>query len=134
LKASLGANISDSYFWRTGNVTNGLFPTDSKGDSKKINSFNYGVKGGLQGKINGRNYLYANAMYQTMAPTFRDAFVSPNTRNVVLPGLKNEKVYSVEAGTFIKHHVCRLKLTFSIPSFTMVFRTTPTSMMIIEQM
>jgi hypothetical protein len=91
IEAFLGANISNSYFWRTGNFTNGLFPTDSKGDSKKINSFNYGVKGGLQGKINGRNYLYANAMFQTIAPTFRDAFVSPITRNVVLAGIKKRK-------------------------------------------
>lgn len=117
IEGYLGANISDSYFWRTGNVTNGLFPTDSKGDSKKINSFNYGVKGGLQGKINGRNYLYANAMYQTIAPTFRDAFVSPNTRNVVLPGLKSEKVYSVEAGYIYKAPRLSIKANFFYTQF-----------------
>jgi outer membrane receptor protein involved in Fe transport len=113
----LGANISDSYFWRTGNVANGLFPTNSKGDSKMINSFNYGVKGGLQGKINGRNYLYANAMYQTIAPTFRDAFVSPITRNVVLPNLKSEKVYSVEAGYIYKAPKLSIKANFFYTQF-----------------
>lgn len=107
-----GVTVSDSYFWRTGNFRNGLFLDNSKGDSKKINSFNYGLKGGLQIKIDGRNYLYANTMYQTVAPAFNDAFSSPQLRNAILPKLTNEKQFGFEAGYIFKSPKISAKATF----------------------
>lgn len=113
----LGANVSNSSFWRTGLVQNGLFPENSKGNSKFNIMFNYGVKGGISFKINGRNYIYANTMYQTMAPNFRDSYLSPNTRNDVLPNLTNEKVLSVEGGYIFKTPKVSLKANFFYTNF-----------------
>ena len=94
----VSALISNSYYWRTGNVQNGLFPTNSLGDSKKVSLFNYALKAGAQYKINGKNYLYLNVSTKTVAPNFRNTFISPNTRNNLVPNLSSETVYSAELG------------------------------------
>lgn len=107
-----GVQVSDSYFWRTGNFRNGLFLNSSKGNSEKINSLNYSLKGGLQIKINGRNYLYGNILYQTVAPAFNDAFLSPQQRNDILPKLTNEKQFGLEAGYVLQTPKVSAKTTF----------------------
>jgi len=48
-------SVSNSQIWREGFVANGKFPTTSKGESEKLNFLNYGIKGGLTYKLNGRN-------------------------------------------------------------------------------
>lgn len=92
----LGGNASYTEFWRTGDMRNGRFPDNSKGDSKKQQFDNYGVKGGATWKISGRHYLDANAAYLTRAPFFRNAYISPRTSNFVIPGLSSEKVASAD--------------------------------------
>lgn len=92
----MGANYSYTEFWRTGDMRNGRFPNDSKGDSKKQRFDNYGVKGGATWKISGRNYLDANVAYLTRAPFFRNSFISPRSSNFVIPGLTSEKIVSAD--------------------------------------
>ncbi|HOZ15286.1 MAG TPA: TonB-dependent receptor [Tenuifilaceae bacterium] len=91
-----GANATYTEFWRTGDMKNGRFPNDSKGDSKKQRFDNYGVKGGATWKISGRNYLDANVAYLTRAPFFRNSFISPRTSNFVIPELTSEKIASAD--------------------------------------
>ena len=105
----VAAQLSNSYYWRTGNVENGLFPTNSLGDSKKVEMFNYALKAGLQYKLNGKNYLYLNAETKTAPPTFRNTFLSPDTRNDLVPNLKSETVYSAELGYQYKTQRVKLK-------------------------
>jgi hypothetical protein len=92
----LGANYEMSQFWRTGNMRNGRFPLNSKGDSKKEVFNNYGFKGGATWKINGRNFVEANATYMTRAPFFRNSYISPRTSNRIVPGLTDEKILSTD--------------------------------------
>ena len=92
------ANVSYTNFWRVGNLKNGRFPDNSFGKSAVQNFLNYGVKGGATYKINGRNYLYANAAYLTNPPLFRDAYLSPRTRDNVIPGLTSETIRTAEVG------------------------------------
>lgn len=87
-----GANYSYTEFWRTGNMRNGRFPQDSKGDSPKQQFHNYGVKTGATWKITGRHYLDANLAYLTRAPFFRNSYISPRTSNFVIPGLTSERI------------------------------------------
>lgn len=94
----LGGSLSQNTMWRTGNVRNGLFPDNSLGDSERINFTNYNFKGGATWKINGRNYAYASGSYGTQAPFLRHIFVSPRTRNELIPNLENETVYGGEIG------------------------------------
>ena len=92
----LGTEISNTSFYRTGNMRNGKFPEDSYGDSEKQNFFNYGLSGGINYKITGRHIVYANMKYMTRAPYFDNAYVSPRTRDYIVDGLSSEKITSVD--------------------------------------
>lgn len=92
------AEHSYTAFWREGNVRNGLFPNNSYGKSKTNHFYNYGVKGGATYKIDGRNYVYANAGYQTRAPFFENAYIAPRTRDLLQDNIVNEKISTVEGG------------------------------------
>ncbi|HMQ47897.1 MAG TPA: TonB-dependent receptor [Saprospiraceae bacterium] len=98
----VGASASSSQFWRTGYYKNGKFPNNSFGESEKQNYFNYGLKGGLTFKIDGRNYLFANGLHSTRAPFVRNAYVSPNTRDQLVPNLMSETISSAEAGYLLR--------------------------------
>ncbi len=85
-------------FWREGFFQNGKFPDSSLGESEK-QSFTYGlVKSGLTYKLDGRNYFYANATYQSTAPFSRESFIAPQIRDAVIPDLKNRTTYGGEIG------------------------------------
>lgn len=86
--------LSYDEFWRTGHMRNGKFPNDSYGDSEKHSFTNYGVKGGATYKVTGRHLIDVNSFYTTRAPYFRTAYISPRTRNEVIDGLTNEKIFS----------------------------------------
>ncbi|HBI81906.1 MAG TPA: TonB-dependent receptor [Bacteroidales bacterium] len=91
-----GASYSYTEFWRTGNMKNGRFPENSKGDSPKQVFNNFGVKTGATWKITGRHYLDANFAYLTKAPFFRNSYISPRTSNFVIPGLTSERITALD--------------------------------------
>lgn len=94
----LGGEVSQTQFWRTGDVQNGLFPDNSFGESERQNYLNYVIKAGATYKIDQKNYLYVNGLLQTRAPFFRNAYLSPRTRDQLVPGLTQERIQSAEAG------------------------------------
>lgn len=98
----LGGELSNTVFWRQGDVRNGRFPDNSFGDSEKQKFFNYTAKGGLTYKISNVHYLFANGAAQTRAPFFRNSWVSPRTRNQAVDGLVNEQILSGEAGYLLR--------------------------------
>ncbi|MCB9298351.1 MAG: TonB-dependent receptor [Lewinellaceae bacterium] len=98
----LAGSVSNTQFWRTGKYRTGRFPDSSFGESEKQKFTNVGIKGGATYKIDGRNYLFANAAFLTRAPFVRNAFVSPRTRDQVAPGLDSETIYSGEAGYLLR--------------------------------
>lgn len=100
--AYLGVELSNTSFYRTGNMRNGKFPEDSYGDSEKQNFNNYSVAAGVNYKITGRHILYGNAKYMTRAPYFDDAYVSPRTRDYVVDGLTSEKITSFDLNYILK--------------------------------
>ncbi|MEO8771921.1 MAG: TonB-dependent receptor [Ferruginibacter sp.] len=105
-----GANSFTNYY-RVGHVRNGLFPTNSEGKSTEANFSNYAIKGGLTYLATAHNYLFANATYETRAPFFENAFLSPRTRNELRPDLKSEHVTSFEAGYVLVAPTVKLRLT-----------------------
>lgn len=105
----VSGQLTHNYYWRTGNVQNGLFPTNSLGDSKKISLINYAIKGGVQYKVNGRNYLYMNVIVKTDPPSFNNSFVSARTRNDEVGNLTNENIYSGELGYQYKSPILTIK-------------------------
>ncbi|MDX2172466.1 MAG: TonB-dependent receptor [Bacteroidota bacterium] len=112
-----GLTISNSQIWRTGNVANGKFPLTSKGESEKLNYMNYGAKGGLVYKINGRNFLTASGSYLTRPPEVNNLFLSPRTRNDLVKtgsgeNIGSESVLSYEASYLAKYPGFKARVTY----------------------
>jgi hypothetical protein len=105
---ALNANLSQ--FRRVGMMRNGKFPDDSEGPSDLAFFFNYGAKGGVTVKVDGRNYLVFNGAYLTRAPFARDAFLSPRTRNQMVDDLSNERVTSAEAIYYYRGPYAKLRV------------------------
>jgi hypothetical protein len=106
-----GANLTLTQFWRTGNMRNGRFPNNSKGDSEKQFFANYGVKSGATWKITGRHFVDANATYMTRAPFLRYSYVSPRTSNTVAPGLESERILSGDINYNVRFPFIKARLT-----------------------
>lgn len=111
------AKLSFTEFWRTGNMQNGQFPDNSYGDSKKQQFINYGLKAGATYKIDGRNFIEANAAYLTRAPHFRDSYLSARTRHDAIDDLKSETIYSGDINYIIRAPFLRSRLTFYYTRF-----------------
>ena len=61
---NIGASIGGKEYCRVGHMRNGRFPLESKGKSPTKSFAEFAFKGGLTYKINGRNYLVLNGMYE----------------------------------------------------------------------
>jgi iron complex outermembrane recepter protein len=109
------ANISRTQMWRVGNMWSGDPTNDytdnslGKSDVKVFN--NYNVKGGVNYRITGRHNVFVNAGTFTRAPWLRNAFIDSRYANHYLPGVKNEKVKSFEAG--YSYRTSRLRVNFN---------------------
>lgn len=117
LQLFFGAEVGQSSMWRTGNMQNGRFPNRSLGDSEKISFTTYAAKGGATWKLNGRNYLYANGYYGTKAPLFRNTFIAPRTRDLVVPDLEVSKVQSIEGGYLLRSPNYKARITGYLTEF-----------------
>ncbi len=123
-KANLGLEAGYATFWRNGLVRKGLFagldengnefiidgqnltnyemvdgvktPITSKGKSAAPEFFTYSARLGLQYHIVGGHRIYANAGYYNDAPTFAQSFISPRTRNSLIPNLETMKTVSTD--------------------------------------
>jgi len=112
-----GGNIGQNSSWRVGNYRNGRFPEFSLGSSAKNNFLEYGAKGGLTFKIDGRNYLIGNIGYFSQAPLVKNIYTSPRTRNAIAPLITNEKIFSIEGGYNYVAPKLKLKLTAYLTNF-----------------
>lgn len=92
----LGAEMGMTSFYRQGNTRNGRFPENSQGKSEVLDFLTWSGKGGLTYKLDGRNYISGNVFAAANAPDFTNAFISPRTRDQVVPDIPTEKVYSGE--------------------------------------
>ncbi len=117
IDAFIAMEQSYTSFYRRGNVQSGLFPQNSYGKSEVYNFFNAGIKGGLTYKINGRNYIFANASFRSMAPFFENAFIAPRTRDFVQDDLRSEEITSVEGGYVLNAPKLKLRATVYYTQF-----------------
>lgn len=107
----VAGSASYTSFYREGNVRNGLFPDNSLGKGTKNNFFNYGGKVGVTYKINGRNYIFGNASYQTRAPYFENVYISPRTRNSQQDNITSETIQTAEAGYIMNAPKFKIRLS-----------------------
>jgi len=114
----LGATLTQTTFWRTGKMQNGMFPEDSYGDSEKNDFTNGGVKGGVTWKLTGRNFINANGAFFGRAPVFRTAYISPRTRDHVIKGLESEKIFSGDLSYLYRAPFLKARATLYYTEFT----------------
>jgi hypothetical protein len=103
--------LSQTNFWRVGHVKNGLYPDNSFGKSTVNDFLNYALKGGITYKIDGRNYIYANAAYLTRAPYFDNVYLAPRTRDLVQNNVESEKIQTLEGGYVLNAPSLKARVT-----------------------
>lgn len=122
LEATVAGRLGYSKFWREGLLRKGLFPglddngnpftyngevitnydqidgspITSKGESEKKDFLTGSGKLNLSYFIRGGHRIYADAAYITEAPAFNQAFISPRTRNTIMPDLKTTKTLTAD--------------------------------------
>lgn len=111
VESYLSMLISGTQFWRTGNVQNGLFQNNSLGNSEKLTFFNPAVKSGLLYKFNGRHMLQTNLAYISRAPLSQNTFISPRTRNEVVPNITSETIKTSDINYLIRFPYLKLRLS-----------------------
>ncbi|MEJ7610257.1 MAG: TonB-dependent receptor [Ferruginibacter sp.] len=107
----VGAEHSFTQYYREGFTRHGLNPANSFGESAKLNFYNYNVKTGVSYKLLSGNFFFVNGSYQTKAPFFENAFISPRTRNTVQNDLTSQQILSGEAGYVYNSPNVRLRAT-----------------------
>ncbi|GAA4760657.1 MULTISPECIES: TonB-dependent receptor [Flavobacterium] len=107
----LAQTYSRNEYRREGLYRNGLYPTNSFGQSDKQIFENFGFKGGLVYKITGKHMLSLNGVYMTQAPNLRDVFPNARLNDNVLEGVKNEKITSFDASYIIRTPKFKSRLT-----------------------
>lgn len=125
-KADVAAKLGFSTFWRDGLLRKGLFAglddegneiivkdingndlnlsnkdengeyITSKGKSKVSSFFTYAAKAHAEYILTGGHRFYANAGFFNDAPTFNQSFLSPRTRNSLIPNLTTTKTVSTD--------------------------------------
>lgn len=107
----LGQTYSRSEYYRDGLYRNGLYANNSYGKSQTVTFENFGFKGGLTYKINGRNMIVLNAVRMTQAPTLRNTFPNARLNNTVVDGLTSEIVSGGDINYIIRAPKLKARLT-----------------------
>ncbi len=89
-----GLKMSYTQFQRDGKMRNGRAPENSYGKGDVHRFDNAGIKVGATYKLDGRNYFQAHAEYETRAPLFEYAYISPRIKDTAIDGLANERILS----------------------------------------
>lgn len=88
--------MSYTQFYRDGNMRNGRAPDNSYGKGKTHRFDNGGVKAGAVYKLDGHNFFSAHAGYESRAPLFEYAYVSPRIKDTAIDGLQSERIASFD--------------------------------------
>ena len=103
--------VGDKCFTSYENVDGKLVPISSKGKSAVADFFTYAAKVGLQYHIVGGHRFYVNAGYFNDAPTFSQSFISPRTRNSLVPNLETTKTFSTDVNYQFSSNGYNLRVT-----------------------
>ena len=135
--ANLAGQIGNHTLWREGLVRKGLFAglddngqeifdeygtklttydsfgevISSKGNSKKANFLTWAVKGGAELVLGSRTRVYGNVGYFHDAPTFNQSFLSPRTRNSLIPELTTIKTFASDINAQYSYQGVNVRLT-----------------------
>lgn len=102
VEAYVSGMLGHQSFFREGFMVNGRFPDNSFGKSEVQGFLHYGLKAGAVYKLSGRQFVTLNGAYLTRPPLARWAYLSPRTRDAVVPGLTTEKVSSADLSYVVR--------------------------------
>ncbi len=91
-----GLNISYTQFQRDGKMRNGRAPENSYGKGDMHRFDNGAVKAGATYKLDGHNYFMLNSSYETRAPLFEYAYISPRIKDTAIDGLQSERIFTAD--------------------------------------
>lgn len=91
-----GLKLSYTQFQRDGHMRNGRAPENSFGKGVTHRFDNGAVKIGATYKLDGRNFFTAHAEYETRAPLFEYAYISPRIKDTAIDGLSSERIFSAD--------------------------------------
>ncbi len=118
LKLSTGAFdiFTSALFGYSTNNREGLFKhylyeNASFGKSQDYNFWNYGLKGQVIYRLNGRNFLVYNGAYFSQAPYLEDIFINSRVNNYSTPGVKNAKIAANDLSYVVSTPFLKLRLT-----------------------
>jgi TonB dependent receptor/CarboxypepD_reg-like domain len=106
-----GAQYTRTDLWRTGKMQNGKFPNNSLGDSEKLHFNTPAFKLGTIYKLNGRNFIYANAGVGQRAPKAGQVYLSPRNSNNIVQNLGPAEYRSIEGGYQLRAPYLRGRIT-----------------------
>ncbi len=107
-----GGKLSQTLYQRNGLYENGYFPENASiGKSKEIDFINYGIKGGITYKVNGRHMIDVHGTYFTKAPTIRNSFANIRKSNSGIEGANDEKVKSIDVGYSLRTPIFDIRVT-----------------------
>lgn len=89
-----GLKIGYTQFYRDGNMRNGRAPENSYGKGETHRFDTGAIKAGATYKINGRNFVQIHGEYETRAPLFEYAYISPRIKDTAIDGLTPERILS----------------------------------------
>ena len=92
-----GLKLSYTQFQRDGKMRNGRAPENSFGKGETHRFDNGAIKAGATYKLDGRNFFSVHGSYETRAPLFEYAYISPRIKDDAITGLQNERILSVDA-------------------------------------
>lgn len=96
IDAYYGFRTEFTNFSRKGAMQNGRYAEESYGRGKQHNFLDFGIKGGLNYKFTGRDYLMANINIGTQAPLIENAYISPRIWDKTIDDLKSSKIISAD--------------------------------------
>lgn len=84
---------------------------DSFGKSQDYNFWNFGLKGQVIYKVDGRNFIVYNGAYFSQAPFLEDIFMNPRVNASVTPNIKNTIINANDLSYVMSTPFFKMRLT-----------------------
>ena len=120
----LAQEFSTSTYQREGLYKNGIYPTNSFGESPILHFENFGFKGGLTWKLSGKQLVLFNGSHASKAPSLKAVFPNSRLNNSIVEGIESETNSSLDASYVYRSPQLKMRLT---GYFSQIKNTTETS-------
>ncbi len=98
----LAANYSNIAYQREGLFRNERFYENSLGKGVREEFSNFGGKGGVTYKFNGRHWISLAGAYIMKAPVYQNVFINPRENNETVPQQQPEKINTVDINYYLR--------------------------------